>query len=371
MRKIGLASVLLGTAALSQVLHDRPPSAVLLASAHAQCLSPQAALTAAIATDALRATSSAYTFCRRFGFRVPPALHFLSAKLLRLKANLLAPNPAHLIDPVLIHLAATADPAHLLDAQIPHHCTVAVELDVAALADEAPLAQYGKSVLVFAAAWSSYLAECDAIGPLPPKASTANDEDNHPISAAIYALTQVADVAMAHGIAVIITCDASREENIYALVGTAALASLLARVYGTALPLFLKLQSHHHVHLEPLKGSMFEPPNIPGFFLTGQACSGQSRNDVAFVDAQDIRDLKQVCNQNIVYSKGIADLHVSRLRKFANANLIRREVISDSAVRKREALSRITATEHSRNALKMESAALWSITFRHLRKTSR
>lgn len=362
MRRLGVAGVLLGTSALFSTFHTKSPSPVLVASARSQALTLRSALTAAATTDALLATSTLRTFLRYFGFRIPSALDALSANLIRIKAQLLAatPSPA---DPVLLHLAASpVEPARLLATQLAHRPVVAVELDVACLAGESLLARYGVSVMAFAAAWSSYLAGRATLAALPSCGSRLGDDDLAALDAAVLALTRLADVAMAHGISVILACDAARDDRGPAIVGAAALAGVLARVYGPAAPFFVKIGVAELSQLDVLSGSMFAiKGDGPGIYVIDDCGTSSFYEDFAFVSAQNAREAQRTSSHRIVYSDGVADLHVARLRRFRGAGLVRREVIADSAADECNVLARIAAEEGARHALKLEAAALWHV----------
>lgn len=364
MQRLGVAGMLLGTSALLSTFDTKSPSPVLVASARSQALTLRSALTAAATTDALLATSTFRTFLRYFSFRIPSALDALSANLLRIKAQVLA-APPNSADPVLLHIAASpADPARLLATQLAHRPVVAVELDVACLAGESLLARYGISIIAFAIAWSSYLAGRAGLAALPSCGSGLVAEDIAAMDAAIGALTRLADVAMAHGISVILACDAARDDRGPALVGTAALAGVLARVYGPAAPFFVKIGAAECAQLDLLSGSMFAiEGDGPDLYVIGDGATNALYEKAAFVSAQDVRGAQRTSSHRIVYSDGVADLHVARLRKFRSSGLVRREVIADSLADECNVLARIAAEEGARHALKLESAALWHIVF--------
>lgn len=190
------------------------------------------------------------------------------------------------------------------------------------------------------------------------------------MDAAVRALTRLADIIVAHDVALIFACDAARDDRIPALIGAAALANLLARVYGSALPVFLKIRAAERVHLAAIDGSMFggDGADGAGLYVMGED-AGQE--DVKFVGAQDARPFGRDRRRMVVYSEGVADLQAGRLRRFRNERLVRVEVVGDSVEDECRAVAKMAAEESARQALRMESAALWGAVFGYLGRDTR
>lgn len=257
---------------------------------------------------------------------------------------------------------------------------MAVELDVCALAGDANvLARYGAHLLQGVHRLQKYVAtrgdlllpeQQDVSGGLP-------EADVHVMDGVLEVLGVLATVAGRHNVGVVLASDVrGLEESVAASakLAVAALAGVMARVYGQSISVFVNVTGTQDLErLSLLAGTMFAMGNggeaDPAVFLSsgcGEDPDMWSKNDgigLLGVECTGVESLRSRLTSSfrVVYSEGVADMQVARLRALKHVPLVRREVVAGSLEDENRVICDWTASEDSRRALTLERNALWKV----------
>lgn len=366
-------------AAGSALAPDRRTQVALSHTTPTRLLTPTAAFSAAATTEALRLTAGVRATLQYLGFRIPAGLDRCMASLLHVKSRLLAPSPR--ADPVLLHLALPPPSAPVhglapLRARLSARGApvAALEVDLAAWAPVSLLARYAAHVVAGAESFRHYMRTRRAL--LPPEdadaAARMSDPDIEAFGELLRAVAAVADAAAAHGASLVLACRAPAHDpaSAPARLAAAAIAGLLAHVYGPALPTYVEVGSEADVEaLDALSGTMFEVDDEAGArVLVAGECGehkAQLAGAVGLVSAtcatmELLREHgPEECR--VLYMDGVADLQTARLRALRCVPFVRREVLAVSAPEERRATCDIAMRLDSRCALAVEAGALWQV----------
>lgn len=297
-------------------------------------------------------------------------------------------SPVRTADPVLLHVVLSSAShgrnhavkllrSSLSSSRAP---VLAIELDVSELAgDAAVLGRYGKHLLHGARRLQKYIAtRGDLLIPEEDDSSKGLPEsDVHLMEVVLEALGILVDVAVKHGVGVVLACDVrglEQSDGVAAQLAVTALVGVMARVYGPSVPFFVNAAGLRDLEmLDLLSDTMLAIGKgaEAAVFLSGGCGENQEVSmeqdsigllgvQCASVESMHARFRKSF---RVVYNEGVADLQIARLRALKHVHLVRREVAANSVEDENRVLCDWVMGEDSKRCLALEMHALWRVAY--------
>lgn len=416
---LAAACLLAGASSGAYVCASHPQRPVALASAlPLRGLSFRDVAAAAAATDLARALLAAQDLASRVSVIALAALVPLDkivADLLRRKAQLLH-DIRDSQDNVILHIAPSVHSSwdalpHVVESRASneaHGRMTAVIISPAAFVGHSALERYGAALVAGMRLWQEYLQSLNLVTspPLPSADTTVSEEDLVRIDRTMGVLGRICELADKHQFDVILCL--SEDEGISALggksppqeaktssaelrfrsspgfncaVAVAHIATCLARAFSSPNPqnrdfpsILLSAESTRHLHAVDLLAQH----TLLSLRLRLAPASGNSIDDAcvecavaapAVLSLPGLQHVPATISSHPIaleYTRGIGDLQVARLRSMLEHSAARHRLVPYTLVRREFAgdendlFTASARLRFARNALRSESAALWS-----------